>query len=139
MENAGAAGLLTEFAAGCRELYSGEAERAISRFRQIAGWSARAPYSTSMLGRAYLESGDAFAAGRGFAAILGAYTPNRTEWPIVDVKARYYHGRALEEAGEVDEAIARYTEFLDLWREADFASAELADARERLTRLQHTP
>ncbi|MBI3110294.1 MAG: protein kinase [Ignavibacteriales bacterium] len=56
-------------------------------------------------------------------------------WPIAAVKAHYWLGVAYEELGEKQKADREYEKFLEIWKDADFESVELKDARARLTRL----
>jgi len=51
----------------------------------------------------------------------------------------YYAGLAHEKAGNIDKAIGRYEEFLDIWVDADSGVAELEDAKVRLVRLKTNP
>lgn len=57
------------------------------------------------------------------------------KWPIAAVKAHYWLGVAYEELGEKQKAYREYETFLEIWKNADFESIELKDARARLTRL----
>jgi hypothetical protein len=51
----------------------------------------------------------------------------------------YYLGLANEELNSHDEAIVRYEEFLDIWKDADPGIEEIEDARQRLARLEKLP
>jgi serine/threonine protein kinase/Flp pilus assembly protein TadD len=55
---------------------------------------------------------------------------------LAHTKAHYWLGIAYEEQGEKDHAIREYRQFLERWKEADFKSDELLDAKARLARLQ---
>ena len=57
-------------------------------------------------------------------------------WPIQSVKAHYWLGVAYEQQGYKDKAINEYKKFLDIWKDADFKSPEVADARQQITKLQ---
>jgi hypothetical protein len=61
--------------------------------------------------------------------------PNSWAWPIASVSAHYWLGVAYEGQGRKEDAAREYTTFLDTWKEADFPSPELKDARARLNRL----
>jgi tetratricopeptide (TPR) repeat protein len=52
------------------------------------------------------------------------------------VKSHYWLGVAYEHQGQRDLAINEYEEFLDIWKDADFKSPELSDARARLAKLK---
>ena len=55
---------------------------------------------------------------------------------INNVKAHYWLGIAYEKLGENDKASKEYKVFLDTWKDADFNSPELNDARIRLAKLE---
>ena len=55
---------------------------------------------------------------------------------INNVKAHYWLGIAYEELGEKDKAIEEYKTFLDTWKDADFNSPEINDAKVRLEKLK---
>jgi len=59
--------------------------------------------------------------------------------PIGAAKAHYWLGVAYEQQGEREKAIREYTAFTQLWKNADFRSEELEDARQRLAKLQKLP
>jgi serine/threonine protein kinase/predicted Zn-dependent protease len=54
---------------------------------------------------------------------------------IPNVKAHYWLGVAYEKLGEKEKAIKEYKIFLDTWKEADFDSPEIKDAKVRLEKL----
>ena len=56
--------------------------------------------------------------------------------PISTAKAHYWLGVAYEGQGQKDQAIKEYEAFLELWKNADFDSKELKDAKTRLTKLK---
>lgn len=98
---------------------------------------------------ALLKKGEVKAAVREFQRLLKSYPissihislyflPTPTYWPISAAKAHYGLALAFEELGERDKAIKEYEEFLKIWRDADFNSVEMADARSRLERLKST-
>lgn len=64
------------------------------------------------------------------------FLPVPAYWPISTIKAHYWLGVAYEEQGKKDEAIKEYEKFLEIWRDADFESAELIDAKTRLKKLK---
>ncbi len=55
---------------------------------------------------------------------------------INNVKAHYWLGIAYEKLGENDKASKEYKVFLDTWKDADFNSPELGDAKIRLANLE---
>ena len=57
-------------------------------------------------------------------------------WPIAAAKAHYWLGVAYEQQGNKQDAIRSYEKFLEIWKEADFESPELKDAKTRLTKLR---
>ena len=54
---------------------------------------------------------------------------------INNVKAHYWLGVAYEKLGEKEKAISEYKTFLETWKDADFNSPELKDAKMRLQKL----
>ena len=56
-----------------------------------------------------------------------------------NILVHYELGLAYEASGWNQKAADSYTKFLDIWKGADFESAEMADAGERLARLSATP
>ena len=48
----------------------------------------------------------------------------------------YQLGRAYEDSGWKNKAIAAYEEFLEIWKDADPGMKEVEDARERLATLK---
>ncbi len=59
-----------------------------------------------------------------------------TYWPIQSVKAHYWLGVAYEQQGKKEKAISEYKKFLDIWKDADFNSHEIKDAKVRLAKLK---
>ena len=64
------------------------------------------------------------------------FLPAPSYWPISTIKAHYWLGIAYEEQGKRDEAIREYERFLDIWKEADFKSVEVEDAKARRLKLK---
>ena len=56
-------------------------------------------------------------------------------WLIANAKAHYWLGIAYEQQGQKDQAIKEYEKFLDIWKDADFTSVELANAKIKLAQL----
>jgi serine/threonine protein kinase len=55
---------------------------------------------------------------------------------LAAIKAHYWLGIAYEQQGQKDQAIKSYEKFLEIWKEADFNSGELKDAKIRLSKLK---
>ena len=55
---------------------------------------------------------------------------------IYNVKAHYWLGVAYEKLDEKEKAIQEYKIFLNTWKDADFDSPEIKDAKVRLKRLE---
>lgn len=57
-------------------------------------------------------------------------------WPIAAAKAHYWSGLAYEQQGKRNQAVKEYRTFLEIWKNADFKSPELQDAKVRLLALK---
>ena len=68
--------------------------------------------------------------------IIGSLPGEVTYWPIQSVKAHYWLGVAYEQQGKKEKAISEYKKFLDIWKDADFNSPEIKDAKVRLAKLK---
>ncbi|MBF8250891.1 MAG: General secretion pathway protein K, partial [Deltaproteobacteria bacterium] len=66
--------------------------------------------------------------------VLSIY-PTTLAWPIASVKAHYWLGVAYEARGQNEQALKEFQQFLEIWKEADFDSPEMKDAKVRLQRL----
>jgi tetratricopeptide (TPR) repeat protein len=64
------------------------------------------------------------------------FLPTSYYWPISAIKSHYWLGIAYEQQGEASQAMKEYETFLDSWKEADFDSKELKDAKARLAKLK---
>jgi tetratricopeptide (TPR) repeat protein len=89
-----------------------------------------------MLAKTYLESDRLGEAVAELEKALSRYDDIRLNVPIWTVKAHYLLGLAYERSGWNKEAIEKYEEFLEIWKDADPGIAEVEDARERLMRLK---
>lgn len=58
-------------------------------------------------------------------------------WPIPAVKTRYWLGLGYEQQGQEHKAVKEYEEFLEIWKDADFKSKEIDDAKARLAKLRN--
>jgi tetratricopeptide (TPR) repeat protein len=66
---------------------------------------------------------------------LSLFTASSHYKPISTATAHYWLGVAYEQQGDKDKAIKEYKVFLDLWKDADFKSKELEDAKVRLAKM----
>jgi tetratricopeptide (TPR) repeat protein len=64
--------------------------------------------------------------------------PTNMYWPVASVKARYWLGVAHEEQGDLGRSVKEYQKFLAIWKDADFDSPEITDAKVRLQKLYKT-
>ncbi len=64
------------------------------------------------------------------------FLPAVDVWPVAAVKAHYWLGVAYEQKGDKEKARKEYEKFLEIWKDADFNSPEIADAKQRLERLK---
>ena len=96
-------------------LKTGHTQEAIQEFERLTTWVA--------LGNPYFD--------------LDYLTFNEYQATgIAAVKAHYWLGVAYEQQGQKDQAIKEYQKFLDIWKDADFKSADISDAKIRLTKLK---
>ncbi len=63
------------------------------------------------------------------------FLPVPGHWSVASVKAHYWLGVAYEQLGNKAKAKEEYEKFLEIWKDADFNSPELADAKARLAKL----
>jgi len=68
--------------------------------------------------------------------LLAGFPEVMDYWPISAVKAHYWLGVAYERLGQKTKALGEYKMFLDIWKNADFKSLELADAKARVDALE---
>ena len=71
-----------------------------------------------------------------FPWISATFLPLSDYWVIASAKSHYWLGIAYEQKGQQQMALAEYQIFLDTWRNADFKSPELEDAKTRLAKLK---
>ena len=50
--------------------------------------------------------------------------------------AHYWLGVAYEQQGNKEKAINEYKKFMDIWKDADFNSPEMKDAKTRVAKLE---
>ena len=85
---------------------------------------------------AYVEDGQLEKATELYEDILSRLNANRLFFGIWDVQARYYLARCYELSGNKTRAIEEYEKFLTIWKEADFTSHLVQEARTNLIRLR---
>jgi len=89
-----------------------------------------------LLAHIYLQLGLLDKAAAILEKALSRYDDPRIIHPIMAVKAYYLLGMVYEKSGWKDKAIEKYSEFLDIWKNADAGLPEVADARQRLAKLR---
>ena len=125
-------------ALGCIELFTGNAQEAVTHLEQAVSESIETPFLGRLfLARAYLEAGRHGEAVSLLESVLNRYDEARAIRPIWSVRGHYYLALAYERSGWNRKAVEQYEEFLEIWNDADPALAEVDDARERLERLSH--
>ena len=58
------------------------------------------------------------------------------DWPVPQIKAHYWLGVAYEKQGDKNKALTEYKKFLGIWKDADFNSPEIKDAKVRVDKLK---
>ncbi len=89
-----------------------------------------------LLARTYLQLGLLDKAAAILEKAISRYDDPRIYDPIRAVKTYYLLGMVYEKSGWKDKAIEKYSEFLDIWENADPGLPEVADARQRLEKLK---
>ncbi|MGB2696798.1 MAG: tetratricopeptide repeat protein, partial [Candidatus Zixiibacteriota bacterium] len=88
------------------------------------------------LAQVYLEAGQPNNAAEILEKTLSRYDEQRAAKGIWAAKAHYYLGMAYQDLGRNQDAIRKYQEFLDIWKNADPGIPEVEDAKERLQKLR---
>ena len=70
--------------------------------------------------------------------LMGKIPGEIAYWPVQSVKAHYWLGLAFQQQGKNIKAITEYKTFLSIWKDADFNSPEIKDAKARITKLRGT-
>jgi len=58
------------------------------------------------------------------------------DWPVPAVKSHYWLGIAYATQGNKDKSVAEFKKFLEIWKDADFNSPEIVDAKLQLNKLE---
>ncbi|MBW1824905.1 MAG: tetratricopeptide repeat protein [Deltaproteobacteria bacterium] len=87
------------------------------------------------LAHAFYKSGDIKSAEAEYRKIT-ELTTSRLFFGDIYAKSYYMLGKIYEQQGDTSKAIEHYEKFLDLWKDADPGTAEVADARERVAGLK---
>src|ERR1051325_676521 len=94
-------------------LSSGQVEEAVKEFRRVAEWIPS-----------------------GYIDPVVDLLPTGWYAPVASVKAHYWLGVAYEKEGRTADAVKEYAKFLEIWKDADFKSKELDDAKARYAKLK---
>ncbi len=89
-----------------------------------------------LLAKAYLETGELGGAVSQLEAALSRHGHFNLRSVIWTVKAHYLLGLAYERSGWTNKAIEQYSEFLQIWEDADPGIPEVEDAQQRLAVLR---
>jgi len=92
--------------------------------------------SRYLLGLAFLEADRPAEAVQILEAALRRHDERMMQFPIWVVTAKYYLAKAYEQLGQREQALARYEEFLGIWKDADEGIKEVEQARERVAELR---
>lgn len=120
-------------AEGYIALFEGRHEDAMSIFEKDGDASAIFNYSYAL---ACLKNGRAEDAIRQLEDRLGLLDVTLVDEPQEAVLCRYLLGTAFEAIGQKDKAVENYQRFLETWKNADVAIAEVDDAKARLAALE---
>ena len=125
------------YALGSLAFARGNSEEAVEYFEKSV--AAFPSYDFKMmLARAYMETNRYEQAIETYEQLLSNYvTPWRLHLGIWSVKANYHLGLAYEATGRFETAAKYYSQFIDIWKDADEGIEEIDDARERLRRLEN--
>jgi serine/threonine protein kinase/Flp pilus assembly protein TadD len=94
-------------------LNSGQVEEAVREFRRVADW----------IPSGYIDQ-------------ARDLLPTSSYGAVASVKAHYWLGVAYEKEGKNGDAVKEYGRFLEIWKDADFKSKEMDDAKARLAKLK---
>jgi len=131
-------------AAGFLEYERGNYAAAVEKFEKAVNnlWPNRAPlyeHAVSLLKTGRLEEAVSELKRLCWWVIdTDNFNLSSRPWALTSVKAHYWLGVAYEQQGNKAQAREEYEKFLEIWKEADFNSPELADAKIRLAKLKQT-
>ncbi|MFZ5980991.1 MAG: tetratricopeptide repeat protein [Candidatus Zixiibacteriota bacterium] len=124
-----------KYVKGCLALAGQNPGEAIKYFEEAAKL-APSQSLVYLTARAYLEAGRPEKTIEILETDRKSYNTERIDWSMDDIKAGYYLGLAYEKSGQVAKAVQNYDAFMQQWSDADVETAEIRDARKRLTRLK---
>jgi serine/threonine protein kinase/Flp pilus assembly protein TadD len=136
-----------EYTLGAGQYEQGKYDAALDHFRKASQWIAPDHLPPLAVAVAHLKTGRITEATEELKKIsmwVAADVPQYTLsfLPLLDtpipasVKSHYWLGVAYEQQGQTDRAKEEYEKILDIWKDADFKSTELSDARARLAKLE---
>ncbi len=94
-------------------LKTGQISEAIEEFQRLKYWS---------------RTDDIF--------IISTLPGARFDWSIAAVKTHYWLGAAYEMQGNNDKALNEFRKFVDIWKDADFNSPEITEAKAQILKLE---
>jgi serine/threonine protein kinase/tetratricopeptide (TPR) repeat protein len=122
---------------GAIELIKGDFPTAITHLQRGLLQNASPLFEARyLLALAYEKSEQPAPAAQLLEKALSRYDERRIGYPLWAVKAHYWLGKAYEQMERREEAMAKYEEFLEIWKDADEGIEEVEDARERLGALK---
>ncbi len=123
---------------GAIELIKGDYPTAITQLQRGLLQNASPVFEARyLLALAYEKSGQPGPAAQLLENALSRYDERRIGYPLWAAKAHFHLGKAYEQLEQRQEAIAKYEEFLHVWKDADEDIPELQEARERLRALRN--
>jgi tetratricopeptide (TPR) repeat protein len=136
-----------DFASGLISLEEGKNELALEQFRNACGVLPPNHEPSLFYAVALIKNGQTSEAIQELQRLL--YWPpssdllilpnipgSKPDWPVPAVRAHYWLGVVYEQQGEKEAAMKEYETFLNIWKNADFKSDEIADAKTRLAKLK---
>ena len=93
------------------------------------------PFLKEVLARAYICAGEVEKAIEEYERLTTTDPTKKKERRLIHPKYHYRLALLYEQRGMKERAVAEYTKFIDLWKNADKNLPEPKDARARLTKL----